>query len=100
MQRNHTSPGRYDDDDDFIRNYYEQPVLQQIIATFPRARTDRSFLADVACIALNQLPARYIRHNVDMTFFLSSSDMQNIDDSIRDAINMAVTYVESREPRG
>lgn len=86
-----------DIDDDFIRNYYEQPVLQLIISQHPRARQERSYLADVACIALNQLPAKYIRHNVDMTFFLSSSEMQEIDNRIKQAVAMAVAYVESRE---
>lgn len=98
MIRNHSYRNSSDnDDDDFIRNYYEQPVLQLIIADYPRARQDRGYLADVACIALNQLPAKYIRHNVDMTFFLSSSEMQEIDNRIKHAVSVAATYVESRE---
>jgi len=99
MNRIHSNRSHDDGDDDFIRNYYEQPVLQMIIANHPRARQDRGYLADVACVALNQLPTKYIRHNVDMTFFLSSSDMQEIDNRIRQAVTSAIDYVDGREKR-
>ena len=31
-------------------------------------------LADVACVALNRLPPRYIRHEVDFAFYLSERE--------------------------
>lgn len=88
-----------DEDIDFIRNYYEQPVLQEIVKRSVRAREQRGYLADVACIALNYLPSRYIRHNVDMAFFLSTSEMQSIDDSINSAVSRALAFVESQEQK-
>ena len=95
-----TTPPRHyssDEDTDFIHNYYERRVLQEIFTTSSRAQQDREFLADVACVALNRLPPRYIRHDVDMTFFMSPQEMQEIEDKIALAVKAALAYVESRE---
>ena len=48
------------DEIDFIHNYYERLVLQEIFAQSSRVQEgDRDFLADVACVALNRMPPRY-----------------------------------------
>ena len=90
----------YNNDDDigFIHNYYEKLVLQEIMQQSSRVQVgDREFMADVACVALNRLPPRYIRHNVDMTFFMSPQDMEEIEHKVTNAVALALTYVESRE---
>lgn len=86
-----------EDDLDFIHNYYERRVLQEIVRVSERAQQDREFLADVACVALNRLPPRYIRHDVDMTFFMSPQEMQEIEDKVTLAVAAALKYVASRE---
>lgn len=95
------TPGRhytsFDDDIEAIHNYYERLVLQEIIRTHQRAQEDREFLADVACVALNRLPPRYIRHSVDMTFFMSPQETQEIEDKVTQAVSSAIVYVTSRE---
>lgn len=86
------------DDVDFIHNYYERLVLQEIFTQSPRVQEgDRDFLADVACVALNRMPPRYIRHDVDMTFFMSPQDIQEIGNKVTAAVKDAIHYVESRE---
>lgn len=91
----HTS---FDEDVDFIHNYYERLVLQEISNTSERVRSgDREFLADVACVALNRLPPRYIRHDVDMTFFMSPQEMQEIEQKVKTAVESAIAYVETSE---
>ncbi|ARU26019.1 late competence development ComFB family protein [Cellvibrio sp. PSBB006] len=88
----------FDDDVDFIHNYYERLVLQEISATSERVQAgDREFLADVACVALNRLPPRYIRHDVDMTFFMSPQEMQEIEHKIKIAVQSAIAYVQASE---
>ncbi|PCK09710.1 MAG: hypothetical protein COA42_02755 [Alteromonadaceae bacterium] len=82
---------------DSIHNYYEQMVLDQLTQTSERANEDADFLADTACVALNRLPPRYVRHDVDMTFFLSPDDLQKMVNSVADATNYAIEYVKSRE---
>jgi hypothetical protein len=86
------------DEVDFIHNYYERLVLEQIFEQSTRVQEgDRDFLADVACVALNRMPPRYIRHDVDMTFFMSPQDIQEISNKVKLAVSDAINYVESRE---
>lgn len=82
---------------DSIHNYYEQLVIDQLLRSNDRASKDADFLADVTCVALNHLPPRYIRHDVDMTFFLSPMELEEMTDKVVRAVNDAVSYVEERE---
>lgn len=87
-----------DDAPDFVHNYYERLVLQEAHNQSERIQQgDREFLADVACVALNRLPPRYIRHDVDMTFFMSPQDMMEIERKVAAAVSDALNYVERRE---
>ena len=87
-----------DDDIDFLHNYYERLVVQEVQIQSERVQQgDRDFLADVACVALNRLPPRYIRHDVDMTFFMSPQDIAEIERKVSQAVTDALNYVESRE---
>ncbi|ACE82760.1 late competence development ComFB family protein [Cellvibrio japonicus] len=87
-----------EDDADFIHNFYERLVVQEAFDQSPRIQQgDRDFLADVACVALNRLPPRYIRHDVDMTFFMSPQDMMEIENKVATAVGDALHYVEARE---
>jgi hypothetical protein len=87
-----------DNEVDFLHNYYERLVVQEVFEQSERVRQgDRDFLADVACVALNRLPPRYIRHDVDMTFFMSPQDMLEIAQKVSQAVTDALNYVESRE---
>ena len=87
-----------EDEVDFLHNYYERLVIQEVFDQSERVQQgDRDFLADVACVALNRLPPRYIRHDVDMTFFMSPQDMVEIAQKVSQAVTDALNYVESRE---
>lgn len=82
---------------DSIHNYYEKLVLDEVSRTSERSREDIEFLADVACVALNRLPPRYIRHDVDMTFFMSTQELSEINDKVQKAVKQAIAYVTERE---
>ena len=82
---------------DSVHNYYEQMVFDELSQSSERARTDSEFRADTACVALNQLPSRYVRHDVDMTFFLSPNDLNDMINRVKVAVKEAIDYVESRE---
>jgi len=82
---------------DSIHNYYEHLVLEEIHHINERSQSDAEFFADCACVALNHLPPRYIRHDVDMTFFMSAEDQEEINKKVRDAAKDAVEYVTQRE---
>jgi competence protein ComFB len=82
-----------------VHNYYERLVFEQLQRASDRAATDANFMADVAGVALNRLPPRYVRHDVDMTFFLSPVEHDEILDKVAKAVNEALEYVESRGAR-
>ena len=51
-----------------IHNYYEKMVTETLAEKYQNESDDPEFLADVACVALNHLPPRYFRHEIDMAF--------------------------------
>ncbi|BFM12077.1 hypothetical protein R50072_22300 [Simiduia litorea] len=82
---------------DSIHNFYEAQVMEEIFSRSERAQDDADFLADVACVALNHLPPRYIRHDVDMSFFLSPQEQEEMQKKVRKAVKDAIKYMKSRE---
>ncbi|MBB3168774.1 late competence development ComFB family protein [Simiduia aestuariiviva] len=82
---------------DSIHNYYELQVLDEIAQRSERALEDADFMADVACVALNHLPPRYIRHDVDMSFFLSPQEQEEMQEKVRKSVKEAIKYVLKRE---
>ncbi|MDH5660070.1 MAG: late competence development ComFB family protein, partial [Gammaproteobacteria bacterium] len=48
---------------DNINNYYEKLVFEKIQDKLfsDQLDNDEDYLADIACVALNQLPSRYVR---------------------------------------
>jgi hypothetical protein len=54
---------------------------------------DEGFLEDVACLALNQLPARYVRHDTDMAFSLTARERERMQHRITEAVLHATQLV-------
>lgn len=84
---------------DSVHNYYERFVFEQILRASDLAAEDANFFADVACVALNHLPPRYVRFDVDMSFFLSPQEMDEMADKVAHAVNQALNYVSERSQR-
>ena len=80
-------------DFDHFHNFYERLVLEEILKLSNDDATDDDFRADIACVALNHLPPRYVRHDVDMSFFLSPQEYAEIDKKISKAVKKAITHV-------
>jgi len=78
---------------DSIHNYYEQLVVERIRQNVAPQEGDEDFLQDVACVALNQLPARYVHHNVDLLFYMSGAERARMEQDVENAVAMAVEYV-------
>ena len=82
---------------DTVGNYYEQHVYSEIMKMLgDEFGDDPDFLADIACVTLNSLPPRYIRHQVDMAFFMTGEERQAMEKSIKDAIADAIEFVKGR----
>ncbi|HDZ08882.1 late competence development ComFB family protein [Pseudohongiella sp.] len=83
---------------DLITNYFESLVYDHIkhqLRDTPAAH-DEDYIADVACVALNKLPARYVRHIVDTRFFESEEEHRLNDTSVKHAVTYAIGFLEKR----
>lgn len=80
---------------DNIHNYYENLVLQRLndMLQAQFIDSDQNFLEDVACVALNQLPARYVRHDIDMVYYMTSKEREQMEYEVHKAVTAAVEYV-------
>ena len=78
-----------------IKNYYESYVFEQITRKYGETDLGNQpgALEDIACLALNQLPARYVRHSVDTAFYLSVEEKQEMIRAVELAVDRAADYV-------
>jgi hypothetical protein len=80
-----------------IHNHYERAVYDEVITLAKkRPAVESKLLADIACVALNQLPPRYIRHDVDFAFFLTAQEREHSAQLVRDAVAYAFDFVVAR----
>ncbi len=84
-----------------VHNYYERLVFEEVLrrsADWPQLTPEQ--LADVACVALNRLPARYVRHDVDLVFYLTEAERNTIELSLEEALDYAFRLVSERSSHG
>lgn len=80
-----------------VHNYFERLVFEDVARLAANyADYTADMLADVACVALNRLPPRYVRHDVDMMFYLTEIERHNLDEAIREALDFSFTFVGQR----
>jgi hypothetical protein len=80
-----------------VHNYFERLVFEDVARmseAHPEFTSD--MLSDVACVALNRLPARYVRHDVDMMFYLTEHERHAIEQSMHEALTIAFNFVAER----
>ena len=85
-----------------VSNYYEQLVIDQLwkIAESEEEPLSRTFLEDVACLALNSLPPCYVRHMVDKSASMSEHDHEHMRTAVEKAIKRAMVQVRLRPHEG
>ncbi len=82
-----------------VRNYNERAVYEavpRLAGQFPDLANNPELLADVACVALNRLPPRYIRHEVDFVFYRSQRERAESERQLHDAVKYACGFVQAR----
>ena len=83
--------------DNDIHNYYEQLVSDKIDELGLANEKDVNYVADLFCLSLNQLPTRYIRHEVDMAFYLPNSERLQMSMNVENAVMKAAEYLDKSE---
>ena len=82
-----------------VRNHNERAVFEAVqhhANRYPGVAHNTELLADVACVALNRLAPRYIRHEVDFVFYLSERERGDSERQLQDAVEYAFGFVQAR----
>jgi len=87
-----------DRDFDTIHNHHERAVVEAVRNSSPRYPhlAAQELLADIACVALNRLPPRYIRHEVDFAFYLTDKERSENERAISEAVAFGFEFVQAR----
>ena len=89
-------------DFDSLENYYRRLVIEHLISEYGESSLAQmpGALEDVACLALNQLPPRYVRHSIDTAFYLSMEERQEMARLVKESVEQAAKYVleHQRDP--
>ena len=79
-----------------VKNVYEKLVFDHIkkvaVELSPAAQTD------AACLALNRLPAKYVRNAVDWLFFIDARELEQINRAVDMSVTNAVARVLDNPP--
>lgn len=82
-----------------VRNFHERAVFEAVVSNasrYPGLAGDAELLADVACVALNRMPSRYMRHEVDFAFYQSDKERAEIEHQLGEAVEFAFGFVQAR----
>jgi hypothetical protein len=80
--------------DDDIHNYYEHLILERIEGLNLNTTKSEDYIADLCCLALNQVPPRYIRYEVDMAFYLPQNERHQMEMNAVNAIDKAIKFLD------
>ncbi|XEI33507.1 late competence development ComFB family protein [Aeromonas veronii] len=80
-----------------IHNFYEHLVLKEIEKQGLQQKLNSDQMADLCCLTLNQLPAHYIRHNVDMIYFLTDAKRTEMEKNVIESLKLAQEKVQSTQ---
>ncbi|MBB1162822.1 late competence development ComFB family protein [Aquariibacter albus] len=80
-----------------IHNIHETAVIEAVQALrseYPAVEAE--LLPDVACVALNRLPPRYIRHSVDLAFYQAEREREELAALQAQTVRQAFEFVQAR----
>lgn len=82
-----------------LYNYYEHLVFgyinEQLVEQYKDQ--DEDFFLDVACYSLTRLPSRYIRHEIDMIYYLEPGEQEEMEKKVASAIESAAKFISERK---
>ncbi|MBC3767786.1 late competence development ComFB family protein [Neptunicella marina] len=85
--------------DNDIHNYYEHLILERIQELGLDKNKTKDYLADLCCLTLNQVPPRYIRYEVDMSFYLPVAERLQMQMNVIHAVDKAQKFLDEQETK-
>lgn len=82
---------------DTVHNYYERLVFNEIKEHYADKIDDENTLADMACIALNRIAPRYIRYDIDMSFYMSTDEHIEVENRVSKAVRKAYKKIKKAD---
>ncbi|WP_019557685.1 late competence development ComFB family protein [Thiomicrorhabdus arctica] len=82
---------------DTVHNYYERLVFNEIKEHYADKINDENTLADMACIALNRIAPRYIRYDIDMSFYMSTDEHIEVENRVSKAVRKAYKKIKKAD---
>ncbi len=81
-----------------LYNYYEHLVFEFINEGLMKqyADQDEDFFLDVACYSLTRLPSRYIRHEIDMIYYLAPGEQEEMEKKVEQTVQDAAKFISAR----
>ena len=81
-----------------VQNYYETLVFDELERQLKKTKTGytNDTFSDMSCIALNRLPARYVRYAIDTTFYATPSDLQKMEENVHEAVKFAINFIAEK----
>ena len=80
-----------------VHNYYERKVVEEINHNYLETGLTDTQLADLACIALNHIPPRYIRYDIDMSFYMSGEEYNEMNNKVVKSLKKAFKIITKPE---
>lgn len=81
-----------------LYNYYENLVFtyisRSLVEKYPQH--DEEFFLDVACYSLTRLPSRYIRHEIDMAYYLAPGEQEEMEKKVAKTVDSAAIFIDGR----
>ena len=81
-----------------LYNYYEHLVFEFINARLMEQYEGQNedFFLDVACYSLTRLPSRYIRHEIDMIYYLAPGEQEIMEQKVEKTVVEAARFISDR----
>ena len=82
---------------DSIFNYNERLIVEEMAKQLADDDCTEEQLSDIACLALNKVPAKYIKHSVDRAFYMSMEDRVALEEGVTEAVAEAIRFIMESE---
>lgn len=79
---------------DSIFNCNERLVVEEMARQLTDESCTDEQLGDIACLALNKVPAKYIKHSVDRAFYMSDEERGELESRVRESVTEAIKFIK------